>query len=139
MSLVQFSSVLLIGSLLALSLLHFYWAFGGRLGSQGAVPTIGKEPLFVPGTGSCIAVGAALLAATAVTAIRVDVVLVGLPPWVSRAAVGVLAAVFAARAVGDFRYVGFFKRIKDTTFARRDSLFYSPLCALISLLAYVVA
>jgi hypothetical protein len=29
--------------------------------------------------------------------------------------------------VGDLRLVGFFKRVRDTRFARRDTLFYSPL------------
>jgi len=138
-SLVTISSLLLISCFLALSLLHLYWAFGGRLGFHAAVPTVDAEPLFVPGTASCIAVGVGLMAAAAVTAIRANLVSIDLPPSLPRFAVWALAAVFAARAVGDFRYVGFFKRIKGTTFARRDSLFYSPLCALIAMLACVIA
>ena len=34
-----------------------------------------------------------------------------------------IAAVFALRAIGDFRYVSFFKRIRDTRFARLDASF----------------
>ncbi|MBN3819698.1 DUF3995 domain-containing protein, partial [Paraburkholderia sp. Se-20369] len=45
----------------------------------------------------------------------------------------VLALIFAVRAVGDFRYVGFFKRIRGSRFARLDTLCYSPLCAALSL------
>jgi hypothetical protein len=33
-----------------------------------------------------------------------------------------------ARAVGDFRYVGFFKRVRDSRFATLDTRVYSPLC-----------
>ena len=46
-----------------------------------------------------------------------------------------MAAVFALRAVGDFRCVGFFKRVKDTPFAVWDSRLFSPLCGILSLLA----
>lgn len=38
------------------------------------------------------------------------------------------AAVLVLRAVGDFRLVGFFKRIRGSRFARLDTLLYSPLC-----------
>lgn len=33
-----------------------------------------------------------------------------------------------ARAVGDFRLVGFFKKVKGSEFALMDTLLYSPLC-----------
>ncbi|EGD05771.1 hypothetical protein B1M_04736, partial [Burkholderia sp. TJI49] len=48
-------------------------------------------------------------------------------------AIAVLALIFAVRAVGDFRYVGFFKRIRGSRFARMDTLCYSPLCAALAL------
>jgi hypothetical protein len=50
-----------------------------------------------------------------------------------------IAAVFALRAIGDFRYVGFFKRIRDSRFARLDTLAYSPLCACLALLVGISA
>jgi hypothetical protein len=48
-------------------------------------------------------------------------------------------AVFLLRAIGDFRYVGFFKRVHKTAFARNDSLIYSPLCLLLAALALCLA
>jgi len=54
-------------------------------------------------------------------------------------AVWLIAAVFALRAIGDFRYVGFFKRIRDTRFARLDTLAYSPLCAVLGVLSGIAA
>jgi hypothetical protein len=43
------------------------------------------------------------------------------------------------RAIGDFRYVGFFKRIRDSKFARLDTLAYSPLCAALAVLIGIAA
>ena len=37
------------------------------------------------------------------------------------------------RAIGDFKYVGFFKRVRGSKFARMDTLVYSPLCLLLAL------
>jgi len=45
-----------------------------------------------------------------------------------------IAAAFALRAIGDFRYVGFFKRVRESRFARLDTFAYSPLCTLLALL-----
>jgi hypothetical protein len=39
-----------------------------------------------------------------------------------------LALLFLARAIGDFRLVGFFKRLRGTRFASLDTRYYSPLC-----------
>jgi len=49
----------------------------------------------------------------------------------------VLAALFLIRAVGEFRYVGFFKSVRDTRFATWDSWLFSPLCLLIAVLCAI--
>ena len=43
-----------------------------------------------------------------------------------------LAVAMAARAVGDFRLVGFFKRVRGTRFARLDTMLFTPLCLLLA-------
>ena len=57
---------------------------------------------------------------------------VGLPrvvlAWLSYA----LALGLLARAIGEFKYVGFFKRVRGSRFAQLDSLLYSPLCLLLA-------
>ncbi len=45
-----------------------------------------------------------------------------------------LAAIFVLRAVGDFHYVGFFKRVRGSVFARRDTWVFSPLCVVLAVL-----
>jgi Protein of unknown function (DUF3995) len=49
-----------------------------------------------------------------------------------------LALGLLLRAVGDFRYVGFFKSVRDSRFATMDTWCYSPVCLALSMgVAYV--
>ncbi len=109
-----------------LSGLHFYWAAGGKWGWEDAIPKRDGVPVFAPGRMAILVVALALLGAAVISLWRADIFASG-PEWVHRAGVWATAMVFAMRAVGDFRYCGFFKRIKDTDVARKDSLIYSPL------------
>lgn len=90
---------------------------------------------FVPGLVASAAVAIALLMDAVVSGLQARVLSSGLPAWLPRLGVRAVSFVVAVRTVGDFRYVGFFKRVQGTVFARRDSRFYSPLCLAISLLA----
>jgi hypothetical protein len=111
---------------------HFYMAVAGHSGESAAVPSRDGKPGFVPSTGSTIAVGIVLLLFAMLVACTSGMLVLGLPrrllTWLSYA----LALGLLARAVGDFRYVGFFKRVRRTRFARMDTLLYSPLCVLLS-------
>ncbi|MBW2241500.1 MAG: DUF3995 domain-containing protein [Deltaproteobacteria bacterium] len=129
----------LIVVFLALALLHVYWAFGGKLGLGATVPSQDGRPVFEPGAAATLAVAMALVAAAAVCALRSGWLRLGEPSWVASLGIWVIALVFAARAVGDFRFVGFFKRVRGSDFARRDTFIYSPLCASIAFMAAGVA
>lgn len=121
------------GVLLVLAALHFYWAAGGGWGIDATIPRRGGADggrLFRPGRIGAGVVGALLLVAAASAAMEF-----GLKPPVLR----VMAVGFAARAVGEFRYVGFFKRVRDTKFADYDTRLFSPLCLAMSGLAWVAA
>jgi hypothetical protein len=83
-------------------------------------------------------VGVGLLGMAAVVAIRLSGWnVISALPHISRTGAWVLVVLFALRAVGDFRYVGFFKRVRGTPFGRRDTIAYSPLCAILALLIAV--
>jgi hypothetical protein len=81
----------------------------------------------------------ALFGAAGVVAIRSGILPV--PELALPALIGcwALVAVFGLRAIGDFRYLGFFKRVTGTRFARADTLVYSPLCAGLAAMTAVVA
>lgn len=59
-----------------------------------------------------------------------------LPSWVLNSVKWVIPSIFLLRAMGDFKYVGFFKKVKDTKFGQKDSQIFSPLCLMIALLGF---
>ena len=113
----------------ALAAVHVYWALAGGPGGA-TVPTLADgTPLFRPSAGGTLAIAGALLAAAAVVLGRGGVAALPLSPGLYRVGTWGLGAVLGLRAVGDFRYVGMFKRERRSAFARRDTALYSPLCA----------
>ena len=128
-----------VAVLAALSLLHVYWGFDGRLGWVSVLPETESGPLFVPTAAQSFAVAFGLGVAAFVVAAAAGMVTVPVSPRLLRIGAYGVGAVFALRAIGEFRYVGFFKRKRGTRFARMDSLVYSPLCVLIAAGAALVA
>lgn len=134
---------------LLLAALHANWALGSTLGSGAAVPerpvqvggegTVVLVKAFTPSRGATIAVACALAAVALLVALRIGILGIALPYWPLRAAIGVVALIMLARAVGDFELVGFFKTVRASRFARMDTLLYSPLCVALGLGLGVVA
>lgn len=120
------------GILAGIGLLHAYWACGGRLSIGGAVPQVGGVAAFRPSAAATFAVAVALFLAALVVAAAGDLIKVPGPAWLQLGAAIVLALIFAARAIGDFGLVGFFKTRGDGAFARLDSWIYSPLCLILA-------
>jgi hypothetical protein len=50
----------------------------------------------------------------------------------------IIVLTFLIRAIGDFNYVGFFKKQKKTIFGKADTKFYTPLCLTIAILAFIL-
>ena len=113
-------AMLILGAVAAM---HVYWALRGGAGLAGAVPEVAGKPLFRPGRLATLAVALALAGLVAL-----------LPAGCALAALG-----FLARAVGDFRHVGLFKRASASRFARLDTWVFSPLCLLLAGLVALVA
>lgn len=123
--------LVLAALLTTIAAVHFYWASGGTRGITLAIPSApgtSDTPLFAPGRGGAAAVGVLLLVAAAVAAGH-------LLQASQTTLLRLMAVVFTIRAVGEFRYVGFFKRVTDTPFAFWDTRVFSPLCIALSLLA----
>lgn len=118
--------------------IHLYWLFGGRKGFSIAIPTRSNtnSPLFKPGRFGVAAVTLIFWAAAVSLLMFVEVFPPIGPSWLPRFAAWSLAVVFLLRAIGECRAVGIFKSIRDTPFARLDSLIYSPLCLLLSGLTF---
>ena len=123
----------------ALGLLHVYWALGGRPAKSAAVPELDGQRAFVPSRVQTLAVAAALLFAATVVAVAGGLIRVGDFGGVFRILAFGLSATFFARAAGDFRLVGFFKRIRGTQFARLDTIAFAPMCLVLSLAVFYIA
>lgn len=61
------------------------------------------------------------------------------PMWLDNYGLWIIASVFILRAIGEFNYVGFFKKIKHKKFGQNDTKFYSPLCLTIGILTIIIA
>ncbi len=110
--------------------IHIYWAAGGRFGIGAVLPERNGQPLHKPSTVSTLLV-AFLFAAVAALVLGHAGTLLFAFSW-SGGLIKGIALLFALRAVGEFNYIGFFKRVRDSRFARFDTLLYSPLCAAVA-------
>jgi hypothetical protein len=121
-------AIVTCGSFLVLALWHVRMAFGSMSGESAAVPSVDGKPLFVPSRASTLLVALALLIFAGLVAATSGLVQLGVSARVLSWLCYALALGLLARAVGEFRYVGFFKRERGSRFARLDTLVYSPLC-----------
>lgn len=124
---------------LSLSLIHFYWAFGGQWALKDSVPYKEKgEKLLNPKKFDCAIVGLGLLLFSSFYLIVSGQVSYPLPEWVMKYGGWGISIIFILRAIGDFKYVGFTKKLKTTEFAAKDTQYYSPLCLMVGLLGVII-
>jgi Protein of unknown function (DUF3995) len=122
-----------------LGLVHLYWAAGGTFGKGATVPVRDGKPVLrpTPLTTAIVAVG--LFAMAALLAANIGWIAIPITPLSLRVCLWLITATFSLRALGDFRYVGFFKRVRDSRFAKLDTQIYSPLCLLLAILVTISA
>ncbi len=115
---------------LGLSALHFYWLLGGKWGLDSAVPQHERsgDKVFVPSALSTLTVATGLLGFAFIELGNTSV----FSGWIELKYFHwgnlLVAFIFFARAIGDFKYVGIFKRIRNTQFAQKDTRYFTPLC-----------
>ncbi len=125
--------------LFGLAIIHFNWAFGGKFGFSEALPTnkIGQKVLNPKKIHSLIV--AILFSSFALFYIfKSDLINGSLPGRIAAYSGWIIPVIFLLRAIGDFKYVGFFKSIKQSKFAKCDTIYFSPLCLLIAVLGIVI-
>ncbi len=133
-------AVVVCTAFVVIGLWHVYGAFAKKTsGESGAVPSVDGKPLFVPSTKATLAVAFVLFLFAALVAATGGMLSLGLPKVFLNLSSYGLAAGLLARAIGDFKYVGFFKKIRDSRFAFMDTFVYSPLCLLLSVGVAIIA
>ena len=119
---------------LGLSTLHFYWLLGGKSGLDSAVPTYERSgnKVFFPSTLSTLIVACGLLGFGFIELGNTNI----FSGWIElkyfRWGNLLIAFIFLARAIGDFKYFGIFKRIRNTLFAQSDTRYFTPLCLFVA-------
>ncbi len=132
-----FAKLLLAGTFYLLSGIHVFWMLGGKWGADQVIPT-SKDgvPLFQPGrfATAFVAIGLALFGTYYLNSAQ----WVPIPwhPTMDRIGSWAIPTIFTLRALGDFKYIGAFKRVKNTPFGEMDSKFFSPLCLIISIIGF---
>ncbi|MBO0934334.1 DUF3995 domain-containing protein [Fibrella aquatilis] len=128
--------------LLAISGLHVYWAVGGKWGMAVATPELPQksgEKAFTPGPLITLVVAAGLALFAVLHLAKLGWLPLPLSEKWLRYGLLAVGGIFFLRVIGDFRYVGFFKHVTDTAFAKMDTAYYVPLCLVISINAFWTA
>jgi hypothetical protein len=115
--------------------LHIYWALGGGWAADVVLPTIDQtqQKVFKPSPIMTLAValGLSVMSIALLNSTRlIEISLLTPYNWVI---IWTLSGIFLVRAIGDFKYVGLTKQVKNTNFARQDTRYYTPLCIWLSL------
>ncbi len=120
------------GVFFALGALHFYWALGFKWGTYGVVPTHPNgEKFFQTSVDSCLVVGVGLWLMAVIHLANAGSWLNEFPLIIKYSTLAI-ALIFTMRTIGDFKWVGLFKQITSTPFARNDTRYYVPICVFLS-------
>lgn len=133
---IVFSSLNLVIFIL-ISLLHIYWALGGSWGLEGVVPQLKDgTTVFEPPLIATIIVAGGLFGFALIHAGALGMVSF-ISTYYLLIALVIIATIFTLRAIGDFKYVGLFKKQRAGAFAQNDTRYYIPLCLFISFNAWM--
>ncbi len=112
-----------------IAVLHFFWGFGMSWGIEASIPwTRNGDTFSKPNSAASLAVAFSMMIAAAGVLMPYD-------PWLKAQSLRFMALILGLRALGDFRYSGFSKRIVGSRFAYWDTYAYSPACVVVAGLA----
>ncbi|WP_152286638.1 DUF3995 domain-containing protein [Flavicella marina] len=132
-------SIILFIIFTILGVFHLYWLFGGVWGIKKVIPIRNKElnTISIPKTATLL-VSFILFSFGLIYFIKSGIFYIIAPNWITNYAYWIIPFIFILRAIGEFNYVGFFKKIKNTEFSKADSKIFSPLCLLIGIIGIVI-
>lgn len=133
-------AIILFLIFLFISSIHFYWAFGGKWGSDAVLPTKddSNTKILNPAILPSFIVAVGLLSFGLFILVMSGLISIDIPQWLFKYGLWIIASIFILRAIGDFNYVGFFKKIKHTKFGKSDTKYYSPLCLTIGIFTIIL-
>lgn len=125
--------------LIMLSFLHVYWAMGGNRGMSGVLPEFSeRQRRFSPGVAGKFIIGFAMGLFTLITIGNLDIFRAYINIRFFNYATLCTGFIFLLRAIGDFHYVGLFKKANGTLFAKNDTRYYIPACLFIACTSFII-
>ena len=136
---IQIASVLVAFIFTVLAFIHFNWVIGGTWGYDASLPSAenGKR-LFNPSKIATGIVGLGLLIFGVTYVAKSGFINLNQYEHILKYSRWIIITIFLLRAVGDFKYVGFFKKIKNTPFGKADTNIFSPLCLGIGVIGLLI-
>ncbi|KGL61755.1 DUF3995 domain-containing protein [Polaribacter sp. Hel1_85] len=132
-------SILLSIILIGLGLIHFNWVIGRKFGFAASLPTKERgERVLNPKKIDSIIVGIGLTAFGIFYILKSGIIEYNLPEWFMKYVSWIIPILFLLRAIGEFKYIGFFKSVKNTDFGKLDTKFFSPLCLIIGIFGMII-
>jgi hypothetical protein len=133
-----FISIINAIALILISAIHFYWAMGGKWGGDRVFPEIKSSKPIRPSRLATAFVAFIFLGFALVYLDKMQVIEVPFPNFIEQYGTTILGVIFIIRAIGEFKYIGFTKTIKDSKFAEMDTKYYSPLCLILGFNSLII-
>lgn len=124
--------------LISISAIHFYWAAGGKWATDSVFPEIKSSKPIRPSILATVFVAFIFLGFAGVYLNKIQFLNIPFPTFINQYGILILGIIFITRAIGEFKYVGFFKTMKDSKFAELDTKFYSPLCLFLGINSLII-
>jgi len=132
-------SILISIILIGLGLIHFNWVIGGKFGFSESLPTKENgERVLNPKKIHSTIVGIGLTAFGIFYILKSGLIEYNLPEWIMKYVGWIIPILFLLRAIGEFKYIGFFKSVKSTDFGKLDYKLFSPLCLIIGIFGMII-
>jgi hypothetical protein len=132
-------SISLFAIFTTIGFIHFYWLFGGKWGINNALPTEENGGKAIePSRIATAIVGIGLISFGLFYLVKSGLINFQVPNWATTYGSWIIPFIFILRAIGDFKYVGLFKKIKHTDFAKADTKLFVPLCLSIGIIGIII-
>jgi hypothetical protein len=132
-------SILLSSIFIALGIIHFNWVIGGKFGLEASLPTRQSgERVLNSGKIDSAFVGLGLSAFGFFYLFTSGLIDYKLPDWIVSYGGWIIPIIFLLRGIGEFKYVGVFKTVRNTQFGKLDTKLFSPLCLAMGIMGVII-
>lgn len=132
------SEIILFIIFVFLGAIHIYWVLGGKWALDTAIPRNEKgETLFKPNKLATLVVAFCLFLFGLFYLYKANLIPIVIPDPFSTYMSWIIPGVFLLRAIGDFKYSGLFKKVRETKFGKKDTQVFTPICIFIGILGLI--